>query len=56
MKIQLTRDEIEKILIDYANKLVEGYGFNQVVGGSYRDLPPSVEIIKEVTNENTSPQ
>ena len=46
MKITLSRQEIEKILLDYANRLVEGYGFNEVVGGSYRDIPPSVDLVK----------
>jgi hypothetical protein len=46
MKIQFTKQEVEKILLDYANKMVEGYGFNQVIGGSYRDIPPSVELVK----------
>ena len=46
MKIQFTKQEVEKILLDYANKMVEGYGFNQVIGGSYRDIPASVELVK----------
>jgi len=46
MKITLSRQEIEKILLDYANNLVEGYGFNEVVGGSYRDIPSSVDLVK----------
>ena len=46
MKIQFTKQEVEKILLDYANKMVEGYGFNQVIGDSYRDIPSSVELVK----------
>jgi hypothetical protein len=46
MKIQFTKQEVEKILLDYANKMVEGYGFNQVIGGSYLYIPPSVELVK----------
>jgi hypothetical protein len=46
MKITLSRQEIEKILIDYANNLIEGYGFNEVITGSYRDIPSSVELVK----------
>jgi hypothetical protein len=46
MKIQFTKQEVEKILLDYANKMIEGYGFNQVIGGSYRNLPESVELVK----------
>jgi hypothetical protein len=51
MKITLSRQEIEKVLLDYANKLVEGYGFNEVVSSSYRDLPPSVELGKQEPKE-----
>ena len=46
MKITLSRQEVEKILLDYANNLVEVYGFNEVVGGSYRDIPSSVDLVK----------
>jgi hypothetical protein len=46
MKITLSRQEVEKILLDYANNLVEGYGFNEVVGGSYRDIPTSIDLVK----------
>lgn len=55
MKIEFTRTEVEKILLDYANKMVEGYGFNCVKGGSYRDLPSSIELTK-VEDERTSPE
>jgi type III secretory pathway lipoprotein EscJ len=51
MKITLSRQEVEKILLDYANKLVEGYGFNEVVGGSYRDIPSSVDLVKTEPKE-----
>jgi hypothetical protein len=53
MKIEFTRAEIEKILLDYANRMIEGYGFNHVKGGSYRDLPASIELTK-VDDEHTS--
>ena len=56
MKIEFTRAEVEKILLDYANKMVEGYGFNQVKGSSYRDLPSSIELTRKEEDENTSPQ
>lgn len=46
MKIEFTKQEVEKILLDYANKMVEGYGFNEVIGGSYRQLPSTVEVVK----------
>lgn len=45
MKITLEREEIEKILLDYANRLVTGYNFNEVVSSSYRDLPPTVDLV-----------
>jgi hypothetical protein len=51
MKITLSRQEIEQILIDYANNLVKGYGFNEVVTSSYRDIPPSVDLVKEEPKE-----
>jgi hypothetical protein len=51
MKITLSRQEIEQILIDYANNLVKGYGFNQVISGAYRDLPSSIELSKEEPKE-----
>lgn len=47
MKITLTRQEVEKILLDYANKMVEGYGFNHVVSDTYRNIPDSVTIAKD---------
>jgi hypothetical protein len=47
MKITLSRQEVEKILLDYANRLVENHGFDEVVGNSYRDLPSSVDIVKK---------
>lgn len=54
MKIEFSREEVEKILLDYANRMVEGYGFNHVEGGSYRGLPPSVELTKKAQDEHTS--
>jgi hypothetical protein len=56
MKIQLTRKEVEKILLDYANKMIEGYGFNSVEGSNYRGLPETIELTKEEKDEHTSPQ
>ena len=53
MKITMTRAEVEKILLDYANRMIEGYGFNHVEGSSYRGLPESIELTKE-ENEHTS--
>jgi hypothetical protein len=51
MKITLTREEVEKILLDYANKQVKGYGFDKVVTGSYQQLPNSVDLIKSEPKE-----
>ena len=56
MKIEFTRAEVEKIILDYANKMVEGYGFNSVESGAYRDLPLSVKLTKKEQNEHTSPE
>jgi hypothetical protein len=46
MKITLSREEVEKILLDYANKLIEGQGFNEVIAGSYRDIPSTVDLVR----------
>jgi len=50
MKITLSREEVEKIILDYANKFVEGYGFNAVVSCTYYDLQ-SVEVVKSEPKE-----
>ena len=54
MKIQFTRAEVEKIILDYANKMLEGYGFNSVEGSNYRGLPETIELTKEEKDEDTS--
>lgn len=52
MKIEFTKEEIEQIILNYANKYVLGQGFNTVTGGSYRDLPASIIVEKkEVKND-----
>ena len=51
MKITLSREEVEKILLDYANKLIGDYGFNEVVAGSYRDLPPTLDLVRSEPKE-----
>lgn len=56
MKIEFTRAEVEKILLDYANQMIDGYGFNHVEGSSYRGLPESIELTKEEQDEHTSPE
>jgi hypothetical protein len=44
MVITLSRKEVEKILLDYANKLIEGHNFNDVAAGSYHNLPGTIEL------------
>jgi hypothetical protein len=51
MKITFTREEIEKILLDYANKLIDGYNFNEVVSCTYRDLPATIELVRSEPKE-----
>lgn len=51
MQIELTRQEVEKILLDYANKVFQGYWFDSVVSGSYRELPDTVKIVKLETKD-----
>ena len=46
MKIELTRAEVERIILDYANSLVPGYGFNDVRGG-YSFIPTTVTVEKK---------
>jgi len=45
MVITLSNKEVEKILLDYANKLIEGYNFNEVVSGSYYALPATIDLV-----------
>jgi hypothetical protein len=51
MKITFSRAEVEKILLDYANKMVEGYEFNEVVADSYRHLPESITLVQSEPKE-----
>ena len=51
MKITFTRAEVEKILLDYANKMVENYGFNEVVADSYRQLPDGITLVRSEPKE-----
>ena len=51
MKITLSRAEVEKIILDYVNKLIEGYGFNEVVADSYRQLPDSITLVRSEPKE-----
>jgi hypothetical protein len=56
MEITLNRQEVEKIILDYVNKLVEGYGFDLIKSGSYYELPDKISVkkTKEAKNEHTS--
>lgn len=47
MKVEITRAEIERIILDYANKLVSCEEFDSVKGNSYRDLPDAVIVEKK---------
>ena len=51
MKITLSREEVEKIILDYANKLIDGYNFNEVVSSTYRDLPATIELVRSEPKE-----
>ena len=53
MKIEFTRAEVERILLDYANRLTglsdpfsstKHNLFNTVTSGGYRDLPDTVIV------------
>jgi len=43
MKIEFTRAEIERIILDYANALVPNAGFNEV-STSYSYIPTTVTV------------
>jgi hypothetical protein len=47
MKIEFTRAEIEKIILEYANNMIQSQQFNYVSGGAYRDLPDTITVTKE---------
>jgi hypothetical protein len=44
MKVELTRAEIERIILAHLNGLIPNQNFNTVEGASYRDLPSSVVV------------
>jgi hypothetical protein len=46
MKVDFTRAEIERIILDYVNALVPGYGFDDVRGG-YSFIPTTVTVEKK---------
>jgi hypothetical protein len=44
MKVELTRAEVERIILAHLNGLIPGQEFNTVEGSSYRDLPSSIVV------------
>ena len=44
MKVELTRAEVERIILAHLNGLIPGQDFNTVEGSSYRDLPSSIVV------------
>jgi hypothetical protein len=46
MKIEFTRAEVERILLNYANALVPCYGFDYV-RGDYSFIPSTVTVEKK---------
>jgi hypothetical protein len=48
MKVEITRAEIERIILAHLNGLIPNQNFNTVEGSSYRDLPSSVVISSKV--------
>lgn len=47
MKIEFTRAEIERIIMDYANKLIPNANFDEVRGSSYSSLPTTIIVEKK---------
>ena len=45
MKIEFTRAEIERIILDFANKMLPGAGFNEVKG-QYSSIPTTIILEK----------
>ena len=44
MKIELTRAEVERIILNHVNAWFSDQRFNSVQGTSYRDLPDAIVI------------
>jgi hypothetical protein len=44
MKVEITRAEIERIILAHLNGLIPNQNFNTVEGSSYRDLPSSIVV------------
>jgi hypothetical protein len=47
MKLEFTRAEIERIILDHANKLIPSAEFNHVKDIDYRGLPHAVIVEKQ---------
>jgi len=47
MKLEFTRAEIERIILDHANKLIPSAEFNHVKDVSYRGLPEAIGVEKQ---------
>lgn len=52
MKIEFTRVEIERIILEHANRIILSGEFNTVTPGGYRDLPDT--IVVSVKEENAA--
>ena len=52
MKIEFTRAEIERIILDHANALIPSAEFDQVKEVGYRGLPDAV-IVEQSTGAQT---
>ena len=44
MKIEFTRAEVERIILEYANRIILSGEFNTVKPGGYRDLPDTIIV------------
>ena len=47
MKIEFTRDEVELIIVDYANRLIQCADFDSITTDSYKGLPDIITVEKE---------
>tara|TARA_R110000868_G_scaffold133373_1_gene344943 strand:- start:377 stop:544 length:168 start_codon:yes stop_codon:yes gene_type:complete len=54
MKVELTRAEIERIVLVHLNGLIPNQNFNTVEGTSYRDLPNSVVVFSLNVEEDAA--
>ena len=54
MKVEITRAEVERIILAHLNGLIPNQNFNTVEGGSYRDIPSCVTISTVKVEENAA--